>query len=264
LSIEGFGDSRGDLGDDVVLDGEDFVVEEGAVVLLNSRLGVLRLDVGDRGLAEEVAELVAVEAADSQLSNFGEELLEVVVGDLLLVDVPDLESHVRGSQGLEHSLGPSLGHDGCPLGLRQHSLDFLLSSGEPALQGSSAAREASGRQAAPVDEGPPSGSAESLLGNCHRFSVGLLTSTHRQRLSSILGVKDLPSSGLMLANHVDGALSLHQILPLGQLLPLSVEPASSDSSAIRSLPPPSHTLALEGSTSHPPVSLSALGSSASA
>lgn len=86
-----------DFGDDLphgVLDGEDLVVEEGAVVLLDGPLGVAGVFEGDGGGAQELAELVPVKPASFQLADLGEQLLQVVVRDLLFVDVPDLESRV--------------------------------------------------------------------------------------------------------------------------------------------------------------------------
>lgn len=131
----------GDGWNHVILHSEHLVVQEGAMVLADGLTGILSSLVGHGGGPKELAELVTVKSANFQVSNFSEQFLKIVIGDLLLVDVSDLELDV----GWSHSLG--LGDDLLVLIVAVAKLQsllalgssqsFLWSSGEPASVSSS-------------------------------------------------------------------------------------------------------------------------------
>jgi hypothetical protein len=94
------------LGDCVILNSEYFVVEESSVVLIDGLLSKYGVLISDSSRAKELPELVSVKSTHFKFTDFSKEFLQVIVGDLLLVDVSNLKSSIRCSQCL--SLGISL------------------------------------------------------------------------------------------------------------------------------------------------------------
>ena len=90
----------GHLRHHIILDSKHLVVEESSMVLRNGFGGVVWLFVGDCGRSKELTEFVSIKSAHFQFSLFGKELLQVIVGDLLLVDVSHLQSSLGRSESL--------------------------------------------------------------------------------------------------------------------------------------------------------------------
>lgn len=73
---------------------KNFIVEIGTVVFTHCSLGILRSLKGYGSWPKELAKLISIEAADSELTNFLEKFFKIIVSDLFLIEISYFKSHI--------------------------------------------------------------------------------------------------------------------------------------------------------------------------